>query len=194
MFLAYPLLLGLAIGLLRGGSPGRLAETRLRHGWLFFVVLLVQVLALSPGPAAAGWSPQWKSAVWIASLAVAEAGLLLNLAQPGFALLALGAGLNLVAIVANGGRMPAPAEHLALLYGPDYPAAVAAGRVATSSSLAGPSTVFPWLIDLFVLPPWLPFASVFSIGDVLIGLGAFVWLQVVLCRPAPAGRVGDQTP
>jgi hypothetical protein len=30
------------------------------------------------------------------------------------------------------------------------------------------------LTDIFTLPPWVPFANVFSIGDVLIGLGVVV--------------------
>jgi len=32
----------------------------------------------------------------------------------------------------------------------------------------------PWLVDRWAAPDWLPFANVFSAGDVVIALGAFV--------------------
>ena len=42
----------------------------------------------------------------------------------------------------------------------------------SNSVLIGPETNLPFLGDIFVLPrPW-PFANVFSIGDVFIGIGA----------------------
>jgi hypothetical protein len=34
------------------------------------------------------------------------------------------------------------------------------------------------LTDIFALPPWVPFANVFSIGDVLIGLGVIVVIAI----------------
>ena len=32
----------------------------------------------------------------------------------------------------------------------------------------------PWLIDRWAAPDWIPLANVFSVGDVIIALGAFV--------------------
>ena len=43
------------------------------------------------------------------------------------------------------------------------------------------------LTDIFALPTWLPFANVFSIGDVLIGIGV-VWAIVVAMRSADSRR------
>jgi hypothetical protein len=40
------------------------------------------------------------------------------------------------------------------------------------------------LTDIFALPAWLPFANVFSIGDVLIGLGVVVVIALGM-RTAP---------
>jgi hypothetical protein len=46
------------------------------------------------------------------------------------------------------------------------------------------------LTDLFVLPAWLPFANVFSIGDVLIGVGVATAIALAMRGPTPAARPG----
>jgi hypothetical protein len=38
------------------------------------------------------------------------------------------------------------------------------------------------------MPPWLPFANVFSIGDVLIALGIVIVIAVGMRRGDPASR------
>lgn len=189
MFLLYPLALGVLVGLARGGSLARVAAARFRHAWLLLGALLVQVVIFSPWLAESEWNLRWSATIWVGSLLAALVGIVLNLRQPGFAVAALGAALNLAAVLANGGRMPAAPEALALLHGPEGVAALAAGTVVTNSALAGPETALVWLTDIFVLPPWLPGANVFSVGDVLIGLGAFLWLQATLLAPARTVRV-----
>ena len=79
--------------------------------------------------------------------------------HPGLALVAIGAGCNLVAILANGGRMPADPSALAT-----------AGFEVTGSTnsvvVANPA-LWP-LTDIFAIPASMPGANVFSVGDVLI--------------------------
>ena len=106
--------------------------------------------------------------------------------MPGFAFVGLGAGLNLLAITANGGYMPSsPGAWLAL-----NGVAALPTSAYTNSVLAGSTTAFPYLGDILVLPRPLPLANVFSIGDVLIGVGGAVFLAVTMRRQAgsPGGR------
>ena len=77
-------------------------------------------------------------------------------------LVAVGAGCNLAAIVANGGWMPADPRALASIGG---------APAGPSNSIVVPDPALAPLTDLFVLPAWLPFANVFSIGDVLMAIG-----------------------
>jgi hypothetical protein len=92
------------------------------------------------------------------------------------ALVVLGAASNLAAIVANGGYMPVS------------PAAVAAiGRseiVTYSNSAVISSPVLEPLTDVIVLPAWLPFTNIVSIGDVLLGAG----IAVVIAAAMRAAR------
>jgi hypothetical protein len=96
---------------------------------------------------------------------VVLAAVLANLRVPGLALVALGAGLNLAAILANGGSMPASADALRSLGKPVEDA-------TNSVVVADPALAV--LTDIFAMPSWMPFANVFSLGDVLIGVGIAV--------------------
>src|SRR5581483_5559131 len=76
---------------------------------------------------------------------------------------------NFVAIIANGGVMPASRRALEI-----------AGHAhvhgfANSTAVAHPKLLF--LGDVFAIPPSVPLHNVFSIGDVLIVVGIFLALH-----------------
>ena len=182
MILLYAIAAGLLAGRLTGGRIEALGTTRI--AWLPVALggLLIQALLFS-SPVATRIGDAGP-AIYVGSTLAVFAALLRNLRSPGFALIAVGALCNLVAILANGGAMPSsPDAWLAL----DGVARVPAGEY-TNSVLAGPATAFPWLGDIFVLPRPIPLANVFSIGDVLIGLGAIRYQVVAMHRPLPDGR------
>jgi hypothetical protein len=60
----------------------------------------------------------------------------------------------------------------------------------SNSQLIGPHTLLPWLGDIFVLPRPVPFANVFSPGDVLIGLGGALFIVRTMRRSLPAAVEG----
>jgi hypothetical protein len=170
MLLLYAVAAGLVLGRVTGGHLDALATVRFRLWWLALGGLAFQLLLFAPPIAdriGALGAP-----LYVASSALVFVAVLPNLREPGFALIAIGAALNLVAIVANGGYMPSSPESWMRLNGE---ASVPASGY-TNSALIGDYTVLPFLGDIFVLPRPLPFANVFSIGDVLIGLGAIVFL------------------
>lgn len=122
-------------------------------------------------------SPGWVGPlVYVGSTLVVLASLLRNLEQPWFRLVALGAALNLLAIVANGGTMPAD------------PAALAAAGLLDRGAGAFTNTApvtgawYSILGDNLATPAWLPFANVVSVGDLLIGIGAAAWLANIMRR------------
>lgn len=183
MLLLYFLVAGVGIGLARGGRLSDLAHTRFRWwpvalgGLAFQALLFSEPLGSQVG--AAG------PALYVVSTLVVLAALARNLMLPGFALIAVGATLNLVAIVANGGQMPAdPAAVMALLGEARIPT-----EAFSNSVVAGSGAAFPFLGDTMVLPRPMPFANVFSIGDVSIGSGAVVFLvRTMLRRPGALTR------
>lgn len=177
MLLLYFICAGLIIGRLLGGRTAPLAQVHFRWwpvalcGLGFQLLLFSEPLATRVGDAG--------PALYTLSTAVVLAALLRNIRLPGFAILALGAALNLSVIVANGGRMPADPAAFAALTGQ---AAVPADGFS-NSAIASADTLLAFLGDTMVLPRPLPFANVFSIGDLLIGLGAAYFIVRTMRRP-----------
>ncbi len=66
----------------------------------------------------------------------------------------------------------------------------AASREGYTNSIELAAPALRPLTDLFALPAWLPFANVFSVGDVLIGLGVATTIALAMRRSTPAARPG----
>lgn len=176
MFILYALLAGIALGLLAGGQLGALGDLRIRWVWVALAGLAVQLVLFSPlGELLPGDAVP---IAYVGSTAAVLAVVMRNWRIPGFALIALGAALNLVAIVANGGYMPADPGALAF-------AGLEPGSGATNSIVTDSPALY-LLTDIFAIPAFLPLANVFSIGDAIIGVGVVVAI-VAGMRVRPAG-------
>lgn len=170
MFVIYALPIGLLLGLVIGGRLSGLANLRFRWAMLAVAGFVTQIVLFSApvsdrigdaGPA-----------VYVASTALVLAAVVANIRIPGMALVAIGAASNLAAIVANGGYMPAS---------PSAAAAIGRDAIVTySNSVVMPSPALEPLTDVIVLPTWLPFSNIISIGDVLIGAGIVVVIAVAM--------------
>jgi uncharacterized protein DUF5317 len=164
--------IGVVVGLGLGGRLESLAEVHLRWAWVAVVGLLVQVVLFTPaGDALAGGLGP---AIYLASTAAVFVAVLRNWRLRGMPIVALGALSNLIAIAANGGTMPADPAALAAA-GLDGP-----GAHTNSVVLADPA-LRP-LTDIFAIPAGVPLANVFSLGDVLIGLGIVVVIAAAMRR------------
>ncbi len=192
MFLLGFVVLGLAIGLLRGGSLRSLAELQLRLAWLLPLALLVQIVAFSgqlpADPSFASLVP----ALHMLSYALVLVALALNLHLRPLRVLALGTLSNVAVIVANGGYMPSSPAALRAAGLLDNLEAVAQHGYQNNSGLLNEHTRLPFLADIFAIPAGVPLANVFSIGDVLIGLGALLLVVQAMGRrtdrpPSPLG-------
>jgi hypothetical protein len=115
----------------------------------------------------------------VGSTVAVLAAVLRNAGQPWFRLVALGAALNLLVMVANGGVMPVDPAAFAS-------AGLATAPAGTFSNTAPMSAASLWFLgDIWATPAWLPFANVISIGDVLIGSGVAAWVVAVMRRERP---------
>jgi Family of unknown function (DUF5317) len=177
VFILYAIPIGIAIGYLIGGRLERVGSLRLRWAPLMVIGLLVQV-ALFTGPLGP-WVGDAGPAVYVGSTALVFVAVLRNVAIPGVSIIAIGAGCNLAAIVANGGWMPADPDALAAVGGPP---------TGPSNSIVVAEPALQPLTDLFALPDWLPFANVFSVGDVFIGIGIAATIALAMrTRPVVDG-------
>jgi hypothetical protein len=173
VFILYAIPIGILVGLARGGHLANLAGLRFEWGLVAIAGFVAQVVLFTEpvGRLVGGAGPL----LYVASSLVVLAVVLRNLHLAGVKLVAAGAIANLVAIVANGGYMPADPAALALA-GLD-PTSGYSNSVVTNRPALAPLT------DVFALPAWVPFANVFSVGDVLIGLGIVVAIAAGMARP-----------
>ncbi len=172
MFILYAIVIGLVIGKLAGGSIGALGEMRIRWSGLILGGLVFQVVLFS-GPVADRVG-DLGPILYVVSTAVVLGAVLRNWEITGLPIVVVGALSNAAAIVANGGFMPASPGALAAL-GRSFPATY-------SNSSIVPHPALEPLTDIFAVPPPLPFANVFSIGDVQIAVGVAVVIALGMRR------------
>lgn len=193
------MLIGLAFVLcvatvpLAGGQLGALADVRLRAGWLLIAALAIQIVIVSVVP---GWSEGGHNAAHLASYGLLAAFLLANWRLPYVWLIAVGGALNFVAIAANRGVMPADPDALAR-------AGLSLDAEGFSNSSAVEDPRLPFLGDVLATPASWPVSNVFSVGDVVIVLGAFMALHAIcgsrlgvqrFSRIPPRGSAQPQDP
>ncbi len=163
---------------LTGGSLTRLARLPIRKAWLVWLSMGLQVgITLVPG------FPNWLGQpLHLFTFALSAAFIWSNRGLPGALFIALGAALNLAAIAANGGTMPA-SEWAWRTAG--FPTLI--GDFENSNVITGAR--LSWLGDVFAIPKGWPLSNVFSVGDVVIVI-AMTYLAHTWCR-RPSSAVGD---
>jgi hypothetical protein len=143
-----------------GGRLGRVGSVNLRWPSLILVSLLIQIAITSVFEVSKGVG----TAFHLVSYVPLAAFFVLNRTTPGVLVTGTGTALNLIAIAANGGTMPARAS------------AVKTAGIPLQSAFENSAPVRDanlWFLgDIFAVPKALPLANVFSVGDVLIVLGA----------------------
>jgi hypothetical protein len=163
-----------------GGSLVRLGDIRVRSFWAAALALALQLIIIDildtvlPHVVA--------TALHLVSYALAVGFILANAHITGLWIVVWGGVLNLIAIAANNGVMPAS------------PAAMrSAGLVEPagfSNSAATTNARFAGLGDVFALPKRFPLSNVFSVGDVILVIGLAVVFHSAcgsrLRRPKPA--------
>lgn len=110
MILLLALLFSIAISLARGGRFLWLAQVSLRLGWLAIVAFALQwSIIYAPLPRSEGLLGP-RTLLLMASYLLVVVVVVANRRVPGLPLIAIGLGLNLLVMVANGGFMPVTME------------------------------------------------------------------------------------
>ncbi len=164
---------------LTGRSLSPLAKLALRRVWLVWLSIGLQlVITLLPG------FPNWiGQPLHLFTFALSGAFLWNNRLIPGALLVGLGAGMNLAAIAANGGTMPASAWAWRTAGFP-----VLVNEFENSNVIHGAR--LPWLGDVLAVPKGWPFSNVFSLGDIVI-VFAVGYLAHRWCRTSTAVMIDE---
>lgn len=197
MLLLSALVIGIVAGLAMRGSLWNLTNLRLRHWPLLLAALLTQVAIfsspLASSPLVLGYGGLVYSLTLIAVLVVLSR----NLHIQGMRLLLLGAALNTLVIVCNGGQMPVDQAKLAAALGQSQSTETTEPFINTAPMSGSARLAF--LADVIETPDFLPVRNVLSIGDVLIAAGAALLIALAMRTPTPrpvpvgviSGRIGS---
>jgi hypothetical protein len=172
----------IAARLLQRGGGGR---RPLRWQGLALLALGAQVLLFNPPLDSQPWALAWGRWLYIASMLGVLAVLVRNGLRRGappqlpWLVAALGLGLNLFVILANGGLMPQAQDALRGTGRTPRPE----DRLTNVTPLTE-ETRLAWLSDILPEPAWLPLTNVVSVGDLLLSAGT-AW---ALVGPAPRRR------
>ena len=172
--LAFAVVLVVALG----GRLANLGSVQLRGKPIIIGAFLLQLLVVTIAPYA--FSQDVASAIHLGSYGLAIAFLFANRHLPNLWIAALGGACNFAAIVANGGTMPASRTALAA-------AGIPIARDGFDNSAAVAHARLAFLGDVFSVPRWFPMSNVFSIGDLLLLIGAAAMLAGICgCPRVPA--------
>jgi hypothetical protein len=175
------LLIGVAIGLLGGLVRATLQKIpyqpyALRLVWLVVIAAAGQWLAFSFPPTRSNLPDMAIRLLLVLSQLVLLAFVWLNRDVPGLKLLGYGLALNLLVIALNGGLMPISPETAQWLLPELPPESLQTGaRVGFSKDILLPrgEARLWFLSDTLRSPAGWSYRVAFSIGDVLVALGAF---------------------
>lgn len=186
-------LIAIVVGWIFGGRLTRLADAPIKWTWLIAVCIGIYAVAFGvtqvPSIATkAGW--------FYRSTFVLERILFLvfvyaNRRILGSQLVFLGMILNLVAILANGGVMPASPSAVGVAFGQEHLKREMA-RPHVQSSIKYGYKLAPLCDILPTRRPFLFVRGVYSVGDLFITAGMFLAIVVLMRRPLPREKLTTQ--
>lgn len=174
------IVLSVIVGFLRKGNLKSLASLKLKYGWVFPVLLLVQIVVFylqNDVPVLGQASGYIFMLVYIAGMFF----LAMNRHYKGFVLILIGVFLNFLVMAVNGGRMPVSME-AAIILDPGYIEAIK-GELYAKHAVLTSSTNLGFLGDIIPLTDPYPKNQVISIGDVLMNIGIFLFIQQLMLNP-----------
>lgn len=158
------------------GTWSNLAAFRPKASWLLWLALAIQVVQFSFVDLG-----RIDEVVHVGTYLLAAAFLAVNWRVKGVWLVALGGFSNGLTIALNGGTLPARAAAL-------REAGLRVKRTDFVNSGVKPDAHLHWLGDMFAVPKGVPLANVFSVGDVILVVGAFVVVHSLARRTPPAPK------
>lgn len=171
----------IVVGKLRGGSFSNIKDANLEK-WYFFVSgFLVEFSALYMDSKGFGFFGENMLLVHGLSYMLLFAGIYFNRNSFGFKVIFLGILLNFIVIMANNGQMPVLGESMVKIGLLEDMIAIRDGNLITHT-LINSNTVFKYLGDVMILPKPYPRPKIFSIGDVFMALGVFLYIQEIMIK------------
>ncbi len=172
------IIIGLIVGWIRAGWRNglvALSQIRIRGGWIFPVILLIQ-LGLYSMHDKIQLIEDYNGYMFMFVYAAGLILLWLNRKEKGFWWIFAGVSMNFLVMLLNGGKMPVSLDAISII-DPAYAETLSNDMIATKHDIMTDTTALPFLGDIIPLTLPYPRHLVISIGDVVMNFGIFVYLQ-----------------
>ncbi len=179
MIILVVLIAALALAFLRGGKIEYLADLPLKWRGIIIAGFLIQIIVFNDFWQNNSDLKKLTALSYLVSLTLLLLAVVKNHALPGMIIIAAGFFSNSLTILMNGGYMPASIDAWQIA-GFSH---LAPGQTYNNSIGMDSGTLLPFLGDIFAIPKGFIFPNVFSIGDVLIAIGAVYLIQKALVKP-----------
>lgn len=176
MFLCVAVFISLLLALARGGKWSNLSSFRFEKPWLVLAAIGMQAAIFNPvwdKYISAGSMTRW---LYIFSILVLIIFVIFNRDIYGLCVLGTGVLLNSAAIIANNGYMPSSMTALKSILPPERIDLLYSGSASYNVVLITEHTRLKFLCDIF----YIPNINVYSAGDILIAVGAFITIQQIM--------------
>jgi hypothetical protein len=171
----------LVVGKLRGGSFSNMKDAELQKWYFFIAAFAVEFSAVFLASKNIRFFRDNILYVHTFSYALLFAGIYFNRSLTAFRIIFIGIFLNFLVIMANGGQMPVAGDAMVRIGLVENMLEIQNGNIITHA-IINDKTVLKLLGDIFVLPKPYPRPKIFSIGDVVMAVGIFTYIQEIMIK------------
>lgn len=171
----------LIIGKLRGGSFTNMKEAELKK-WYFFVAAFgIEFFTVFMAARNVEFFRDNILFIHGLSYVLLFTGIYFNKSLTAFKIIFIGTFLNFLVIMANGGQMPVSGEAMLRIGLAANLQAIQNGEIITHTVI-NDKTVLSFLGDVLVLGKPYPRPKIFSIGDIFMAVGIFIYIQSIMIK------------
>jgi hypothetical protein len=173
------LVASIIVGIIRGGRLRRLSYIKINKIWIFIIAAVIQISIILFSLNNVQSVLRYIKELYIFSYILLFIGIILNLRYKSLWLVFIGGILNLVSFIANNGKIPVSIESMRLAGMDNITYFVEEGKLPLYEQITE-FTKYSILGDIITVPEPYPFPQILSIGDIVISLGLFLFIQSIM--------------
>jgi hypothetical protein len=173
------IIFSLLVGFFRKGNLIGFAQLKLKWGWVFPILLVVQLVVFT-FQNDYDFLALASNYIFIAVYVIGLLFLFLNRDHPGFTIILIGVFLNFIVMAANGGRMPVSLNAASILE-PGY-LDILKEQLYAKHAVLTEATRLGFLGDIIPITDPYPRTQIISIGDIIMNIGVFIFIQHLMLK------------
>ncbi len=169
----------LAAAKLRGGKFSNFQDAILKKWYLFISAFVIEFASVYTASKGVLFISNNIFYIHLISYTLLFAGCCFNIKKTAFRIILIGFLLNFLVIMLNGGQMPVASDAMLKAGLSDNLAAIQAGRIVTHTVI-NEATRLSFLGDILRISRPYPMPKVYSIGDIIMAIGVFLYIQEIM--------------